>query len=98
VLADSRARAAGATLTQLDLEPLPAAERPTTLPMPSPPGDVPKPTPAIDHLVDSIVCAGATAAALSPQQARPILAAAFARAVALGLSMREIAVALARES
>jgi DNA-binding XRE family transcriptional regulator len=40
------------------------------------------------HLADSVVCAAAEAVGLSPQAIRPALVAAFARAAAVGLSVR----------
>jgi DNA-binding XRE family transcriptional regulator len=51
----------------------------------------PRPSPLV---VDAVVCAAADEAALTPSAVRGILRAAFARAVALGLTAEEVADAL----
>ena len=48
----------------------------------------------VAHLADSVVCAAAEAASTTPQVVRPALAAALARAAALGLDMTTLRAAL----
>ena len=84
-------------LAQIGIEPVapPAAEAassamavaaPTAAP--APPPEPPGPAPA--HAIDSIVCVAADAANLVPRAMRPALAAAFTRAMELGLTLEQI--------
>jgi hypothetical protein len=70
--------------------PRPAAPVPPEKP-PSPPAPEGVGTPL---LVDSIVCATAEAMSLPPQAVRPALLAAFSRALALGLPLSTVVIAL----
>ncbi len=54
---------------------------------PVPATPAPAPTITAMHLIDAIVCASATAVAMSPQSVRPAIAAAFARAAEMGLNL-----------
>src|SRR5579864_8836417 len=64
---------------------------------PPPPPSPAKPVPQPRELADSIVCAAAEAASVTPQAMRPALFAAFARACALGLDAESVRDALAPE-
>ena len=54
------------------------------------PATVSAPTVSLGHLVDSVVCAAADAGGQLPSVVRPALAAAFARARDVGLSMEDV--------
>ena len=92
----------GVTLESLGLADPPAPPEPappvSAAPPPPPepvaPAPSPAPPPPVEHLVDSIVCAAAEAVTTTPQAIRPALAAAFARAVSLGLAVDAVDSAL----
>ena len=88
-LAKELAKAAGATLISLGLEPPPPAPEPPPPPPEPPPSPARRP-PSIAHLVDSVVCAAAEAIGVTPQAIRPALRAAFARAVEVDLKPEEL--------
>ncbi|MHB8416835.1 MAG: hypothetical protein ACYDCL_02080 [Myxococcales bacterium] len=82
----------GNVVIQRPVPPPPAAP---ALPPPPPP---PKPSPHLDSaLAAAVVYAAAEALDVSPRQVRPVIAAAFARAVELGCTVEQIARALAPE-
>jgi hypothetical protein len=85
-LAAQLAAAAGTTLLALGLvSPAPAP------PLPSPAAP---PAPAVEDIVDAIVCAASDAMNALPREVRPALLAAFSRARRLGLSIEVIERAL----
>jgi hypothetical protein len=67
---------------------------PPAPPPPAPPPPAPKPLPAIEDVVDAVVCAAAEAIDVLPKTIRPALKAAFARARRLGLTVEEVEKAL----
>jgi hypothetical protein len=84
---------AGSSLVELGIEappqpPAPPAPEPAPA-TPAGPATPVRPTPAVRHLVDSVVCAAAEAMLSTPQSMRPALLAAFERAEALGISMAD---------
>jgi len=82
---------AGATLVDLGLEQPPPPPAPPAPPSPAPEASAPKrPAPLPEHMLDSILCAAASAMQASPQAASPPVFAAFERAVALGMSCEEV--------
>ncbi len=85
-LAERLAKRGGATLAALGLEPKPAPE--------AEPAPAPKPPLEPKH-VDSIVCAAAELCDLPVRAVRPLVEAAFARAVELGYGAEEVARAFA---
>ena len=85
-LAAELAAAAGTTLEKLGL----------VAPRPAPPAPAPSAPPLGPAQVDSIVCAAAEQLAVPPQQVRPSVAAAFARAHELGYSIAQVTQALAK--
>jgi len=60
-----------------------------------PPVEPARPVVSSRDLADSIVCAAAEAAGLTPQAIRPALIAAFDRAASVGLSVEDARIALA---
>ena len=86
-LAEEAAAHAHETLEDLGLVPPPPPAAP-----PPPPARPPVTT---RDLVDAVVCAGAEASDASPRALRPVLHVAFQRAHELGLSVDEVAKALA---
>jgi hypothetical protein len=91
-LAGKLATVAGTTLEALGLvkpPPPPAAPPPAVAPPPPPP-----PPPVSPRLVDTVVCAAAEALNVPPPAARPVLMAAFGRALEVGLSVEDVVKAL----
>jgi transcriptional regulator with XRE-family HTH domain len=86
-LAAEAAAHAHDTLEELGLAPPP--------PPPLPPPVPPRPPVTTKDLVDAVVCAGAEASDTSPRALRPVLYVAFQRALELGLSVEDVATALA---
>ena len=101
-LAAELAALGNSTLEGLGLVQAPPAPRPATAPAPAaaPPPVAPvQPPPAIlDALLDSIVCAAADLHSLPSREIRPMVAAAFARAVELGLTVEAVATGFAAKS
>jgi len=87
-LGHALALAFGETLESMGVQ-VPPALAPAVPPAPQSPPIAP------GHLADSIVCAAAEAAGLTPQAIRPALVAAFERAAAVSLSVDEVRAALA---
>jgi hypothetical protein len=87
-LAAEAADAIGETLESLGLEAAPAPPAPPLAPA------APPPAASIEHLVDSIVCAGVEASGQMPGELRPFLHAVFKRALDLHLTLDAIEQAL----
>ena len=93
-LAVALATAAGTDLLATGIEVPEPPRVEVAEPPPAPPPKPARPGASVEHLVDSVLCAAAAAVLTTPQAIRPAIAAAFERAIAVGLTPEEVSSAL----